>query len=137
MRLAIPEFNGRVSPVFDFCRRLIIVEVSTDGPSERFKVDWSVPEVQNRADRLEALKIDALLCGGISSDLAEDVARKGIRVFPWISGEVQEVLNAFLANRLPDPHLTMPGCPRIQGSRGRGPRGWGACRGRGAGPGWR
>jgi len=137
MRLAIPEFNGRVSPVFDFCRRLIVVEVSAKGPSERFQVDWSVPDVQNRADRLKELKVDALLCGGISGELAEDVAGKGIRVFPWISGEIQEVLNAFLSNRLPDPSLSMPGCPRRQGSRGQWPRGWGACRGRGAGRGWR
>jgi len=137
MRLAIPEFNGRVSPVFDFCRRLLVVEVSGDGSSELFKVDWSTPDVQNRADRLKELKIDALLCGGISSELVGAVARKGIQVFPWISGEIQEVLNAFLSNRLPDPRLTMPGCPRGRESQGGWPRGWGACRGRGAGPRWR
>jgi predicted Fe-Mo cluster-binding NifX family protein len=131
MRLAIPEFNGRVSPVFDFCRRLVVIEVEKDGPLEQYKVDWSFPDACNRADRLEELKIDALLCGGISSELAGDVARKGIRVFPWISGRIQEVLDAFLTNRLPDPRLTMPGCPGRQGAR-RGP-----CRGRGARPRWR
>jgi len=134
MRLAVPEFNGRVSPVFDFCRKLVIIDPGEDGHFERFCVDWSEGERIDRARRLRELKVDILLCGGISCELAWDVARKGIRVFPWISGNTGEVLEAFLAGKLPDPRLTMPGCPKSRGPREGWPRGWGACRGRGRGP---
>jgi predicted Fe-Mo cluster-binding NifX family protein len=124
MKLAIPEFNGRVSPVFDFCRRLLVIEVLEDGSPEMFNVDWSDINIRNRADRLKALKVDTLLCGGISRELAGDVERIGIRVIPWISGDIKEVLGAFLSHGLPDPRLTMPGCPgrrSFQGSCTRGP----------------
>ena len=137
MKIAIPEFNGRVSPVLDFSRRLLVVEIKPDGRSEKSPLDWSETPLPERARRLKNLRIDALLCGGVSCELASEIAREGIRVFPWISGDIPEVINAFLADRLPDPGMTMPGCPRGRGPRDRWPRGWGACRGRGRGPGWR
>jgi predicted Fe-Mo cluster-binding NifX family protein len=124
MKLAIPEFNGRVSPVFDFCRQLLVIEVRKDASPEAYNVDWSDLNIRNRAHRLKALKIDTLLCGGISRELAGEVKRNGIRVIPWISGDIKEVLNAFLSRELPSPRLTMPGCPGRRGlpggcSRGR------------------
>jgi predicted Fe-Mo cluster-binding NifX family protein len=137
MRIALPEFNGRISPVFDFCRRLLVVDIDPMGRSEKFTVDWSETPLAERARELLDLKVEALLCGGISCDLSADVARRGIRVFPWISGEIPEVISAFLADRLPDPGFTMPGCPRGPGPHEGWPRGWGTCRRRGPAGRWK
>jgi predicted Fe-Mo cluster-binding NifX family protein len=112
-----------VSPVFDFCRQLLVIEVLEKGPPEVFNVDWSDSNIRNRAHRLKELKVDTLLCGGISRELSGDVRRNGIRVIPWISGGINEVLSAFLSHGLPDPRLTMPGCPGGRGFPGRRSRG--------------
>jgi predicted Fe-Mo cluster-binding NifX family protein len=34
----------------------------------------------------------------------------GIRVIPWISGRLEEVLEAFLSGKLMDTKFLMPGC---------------------------
>ena len=142
MRLAIPEFNGRVSPVFDCCRRLLVIDTSVTGPDRIALQDWSELECVKRPGRLREMGIKTLLCGGISAHLAREIEAGGVYLVPWISGEVGEIIDAYLSGRLPDPQLTMPGCP---GSRFKGQR-----RGREdmppesrrrgrktAGPGWR
>jgi predicted Fe-Mo cluster-binding NifX family protein len=110
MKLAIPEFNGRVSPTFDFCRHLLLVEISSGEPSMMTALDLSGLESVRRSRFLKKLEVDILLCGGISRKLAEDIEENDIRVISWLSGEIQEVLHAYLKNKLPDPQLTLPGC---------------------------
>ena len=112
MKLAIPEFNGRVSPVFDCCRRLLVIDTSLKDPDRIAYQDWSELECVKRPGRLREMEVRTLLCGGISTELARDIEAGGVEVIPWISGEVGEVLDAFLEGRLPDPLLTMPGCRR-------------------------
>ena len=114
MKLAIPEFNGRVSPVFDCCRRLLVIDTSVEGPNRVASQDWSELACVKRPGRLTGMGVRTLLCGGISTDLAIEIEAGGIEVIPWISGEVSDVLDAYLEGRLPDPRLTMPGCRRGQ-----------------------
>lgn len=109
MRLAIPEFQGRVSPAFDSCLRLLIVDKEVGGSARVTALDWSSLPRGARASRLKLLDVEALICGGISSWLAERVESNGIRVISWISGEIQQVLEAFFTGRLVDSTLSMPG----------------------------
>ncbi len=142
MKLAIPEFNGRVSPVFDCCRRLLVVDTSVEGSNRIASQDWSEVVWVKRPARLREMGVKTLLCGGISADLAREIEEKGVEVIPWVSGEVSEVMDAYLEGRLPDPRLTMPGCRRGQDmkkgrdredlSRGSGWKGKKI-----TGPGWR
>jgi len=142
MRLAIPEFNGRVSPVFDCCRRLLIIDTSKKGPDRIASQDWSDLECVKRPSRLREMGVKILLCGGISTRLASEIESGGVRIVPWVSGEVGEIIDAYFKGKLPDPQLTMPGCHRGRfGGQGRGRRDL-PCEnsGRGrktTGPGWR
>lgn len=142
MKLAIPEFNGRVSPVFDCCRRLLVIDTSVHGPNRIASKDWSVIERIQRPGRLREMGVRTVLCGGISADLASEIKAGGIEVIPWVSGEVNEVVDAYLEGRLPDPRLAMPGCGRGQYmGKGRGryrlSRGSGRRRRKPTGPEWR
>jgi predicted Fe-Mo cluster-binding NifX family protein len=142
MKLAIPEFNGRVSPVFDCCRRLLVIDTSVEGPNRIASQDWSEVVCVKRSGRLREMGVRILLCGGISTDLAREIEAGGVEVIPWVSGEINEVLDAYLEGRLPDPRFTMPGCRRgqyMRKERGRDglPRGSG-WRGKNVtGPRWR
>jgi len=108
MKLAIPEFNGRLSPTFDFCRNLLVVEVSPGEQPRITDLDLSGLEGCQRACFLKTLKIDTLICGGISRELAEDVREHGVRIVPWLSGEILEILDAYFQDRLPDPRWALP-----------------------------
>jgi predicted Fe-Mo cluster-binding NifX family protein len=109
MKIAIPEFNGRVSPTLDFCRQLLLVDVTEGELSETTTLDFSEMESSRRIWFLKKLGVDTLLCGGISRDLAEEIRENGIKVIPWVSGEIKEVLQAYIMDKLPDPKLTSPG----------------------------
>jgi predicted Fe-Mo cluster-binding NifX family protein len=126
MKLAIPVWQGRVSPVFDVAGQLLLVEL-TDGREiarEEQVIQEIMPDL--RAKKLAELGVETLICGGISQSLEAMLADDGIRVIARICGGVEEVLAAFLARRLGDERFAMPGC-----CGGRRQRQRGTCRRRG------
>ena len=123
MKIAIPTWNGRVSPVFDSASRLLVVEVGDEGKYSRFETDISEHFLPSKTMRLTGLGVDTLICGAISRPLAYMVTTAGINLIAWISGQVEDVLQAFLRGNLFDIQFLMPGSP---GQWGKGPgRGYG------------
>jgi hypothetical protein len=109
MKLAVPEHQGRVAPVFDCCRHVLIVRQSEREEGLVGDEDWSTLPRLARAGRLRELTVELLLCGGISCCLEEQVHRHGIVVIPWIAGEVWDVLGALRQGRLFESSYAMPG----------------------------
>jgi len=138
MRIAIPTWQERVSPVFDVARQLLVVDVGGGGESVRSETVLGEAGPAGRARRLKELGIDVLICGGISRPLEQMLASAGVRVVPYIAGTVDEVLAAFASGQFSESAFSMPGCGgrrmRLRGGRGRGGRGGGRG-GRGGGPG--
>jgi len=120
MKIAIPTWNGRVSPVFDTASRLLVVEIKEDSEIARFETDISEHFLPSKSMRLTGLGIDTLICGAISRPFASIITTAGITLIPWISGQVEEVVQAFLTSTLFDPRFIMPGCA---GAWGTGPGG--------------
>lgn len=110
-RIAIPVFQNRVSPVLDWSTRILIFE-----PMEDRKMRQKLRNAHPLAlvDHLEELLIHVLICGGISAHLFTLVKNRGIRVIPWVAGDVDEVITAFLDGRLPGEGFSMPGCCKRQ-----------------------
>jgi len=119
-RIAIPRWNGRVSPVFDTASRLLVVEVGEEGECSRFETDISEHFLPSKSIRLTGLGVDTLICGAISRPLAYMITTAGIKLIPWISGQVEDVLQAFITGTLFDLRFMMPGCA---GYWGKGPAG--------------
>lgn len=129
MKLAIPVWQGRVSPVFDVAGQLLLVELA-DGREvarEERLVEGSTAD--KRAKNLAELGVGTLICAGISLSLEAMLADAGVRVIARICGGVEDVLAAFVDGRLGEERFAMPGCcgQRRQRHRGgcrrRGPRG--------------
>lgn len=121
MKIAIPEYMGRVSPVFDTCQRLLVFTSGKEGKALCQSEDWSGVDRVHRPSRLRDIGVETLLCGGISSWMEEQIVAQGIKLVPWLAGEINEVLDAFLAGLLPNPGFFMPGCC---GKRRRQRIGW-------------
>ena len=126
MRMALPIWDGRISPVFDTARRLLVLEVEGAGALTRHEESLPEDMAAGRVSRLVGMGVGVLVCGAVSRPLAEMIAASGIRLIPFVSGDVEEVIQAFLAGKLPGPAFLMPGCSggqrRFRG--GRGCRGW-------------
>ena len=115
-KAAFASWNGRIAPVFDTARELRIV--CTDGggiasKTEELSIDDS-PVFKART--LASLGIDTLICGAVSRPLQDMVESHGIRIFPFVAGDLDEIVRAWLDGRLETEAYTMPGC----GGMGRG-----------------
>jgi hypothetical protein len=118
--IAIPEWEGRVSPLFDVASRLLVGRVGETGRTRWRQESLGTQDVAARARRLAARRIDVVLCGGISRAFHEELERAGVRVIPHISGCVQHVMQAYLDHRLAENCFSMPGCrARCRWCRGR------------------
>lgn len=107
MRIAVPIWEGRVSPVFDTATRLVIIEVQGNKELKRFEADISTEELHKKCDLINELKIDCLICGAISRIFLERLNALDIKVIYGISGKVDMVVNAYLNNK--HFKFTMPG----------------------------
>jgi len=73
-----------------------------------------------KALRLAELGIGTLVCGAISRPLHDTVAAHGIRVIPFVAGDLREVIQAWLAGALDPDTFAMPGCSGTGRRRLRG-----------------
>lgn len=123
MKVAIPQWRGRVSPVFDVAANVLVVEVDDGVERARREAVFDVEDLQGRAARLREIGADVLVCGAISRPLELAVSAAGIEVIPQTCGDVERVLAAFIGGRLNQGAFLMPGCcgrrRRFQGGRRR------------------
>lgn len=122
MKVAVSIWNGRVSPVMDTARQLLIVDMADGREISRNVVDIPYVCTSRQAGFMAGLGIDALICGAISRQLELMLAATGIRVCPWARGEVGEVVDAFSNGSLQDECFILPGCGRGGGRRRMGRR---------------
>lgn len=111
MKVAFAVWNDRIAPVFDAAGQIYVVE------TEAGRIISSVQEFLpigllpvQKATRLEELGIKALVCGAISRLLYEMLVSRGIRVIPFIAGDLEEILRAWLTKRQDWNVFAMPGC---------------------------
>jgi len=124
MKIAIPIYNDSVSNVFDFATRLLLVDIENDKETNRSEVALESQSLSQRAGRIKNLEVDVLVCGAISRVLANMVATSGIQVLPYVTGNINDVLQAYLTGQLVKPEFSMPGCwPGARRGFGRRRRG--------------
>jgi predicted Fe-Mo cluster-binding NifX family protein len=112
MRLAITEWEGQLSPVFDVASRLIIVDVEQGREVHREAESLAGRTPEGRARRLAALHVDVLVCGAISSSVERAAKAAGVRVLSLVTGPVEDIVRIVsLGEPVPDVYL-MPGCDR-------------------------
>jgi predicted Fe-Mo cluster-binding NifX family protein len=148
MKAAFSVWDNRIAPVFDVSRQILLVETKAGriNSERREALADTIPE--QKAACLAELGVDILVCGAVSRPLQEMLAAYGIRVIPFLAGDLREVIGAWLAGKGEINLFAMPGCckrkRRIRASREveevfdmRGRSGGGAGQGRGMGGGGR
>jgi predicted Fe-Mo cluster-binding NifX family protein len=121
-RAAFAAWENRIAPVFDTTRQVHVIEVESGRITgeDQQELTGCVP-VQKPA-QLSRLGIGTLVCGAISRRLEEMTEACGIRVIPFVSGDLREVIDAWLTGRLKGDAFAMPGCcGRRRRRRFRGP----------------
>ena len=110
MKVAIPVYGNYVSNVFDFAHKLLLVDIKNGKETERNEVRLERLSLQQRAEKLKSLGVDVLVCGAISQVLANIVTQSGIEILPYVTGNTENVLGAYITGQLIRPEFRMPGC---------------------------
>ena len=109
MTLAVPVFRTRLSPVFDSCGKVLLIVVKQGQEVERAELTFQNPSRSERILLVQNAGVTDLICGGISKASRAILENSGIGVISGVVGEVDDVLAAFMANRLDEPNFRMPG----------------------------
>jgi predicted Fe-Mo cluster-binding NifX family protein len=128
MNVGVPTWDGRVSPVLDVAKHLLVVHVEGGAEVERYVADIEGTQLAAKARRITELGVQVLVCGAVSWPLEAMLASAGVRVISQTCGPVDDVLGALLTGQLPSEAFLMPGCcgrrRRFRGGRRHGGR-WG------------
>lgn len=112
MKVAIPHWQGRVSPVFDVAGKVLVVELRDGAEQARQDVILDSEDPGVRATRLVQIGTDFLICGAISWPLEMALSAAGIEVISQTCGDVEQILAAFARGQLQRDAFLMPGCCR-------------------------
>ncbi|NLN60371.1 MAG: hypothetical protein GX147_06655 [Deltaproteobacteria bacterium] len=109
-KAAFAVWEDRIAPVFDTTRKIRLVEVeSGEIVRETEKcLDGEFP-VQ-KAFHLIELEVAVLVCGAITRSLREIIVANGIQVISFITGDLREVIHAWMTTGLRSDDFVMPGC---------------------------
>ena len=110
MKIAIPIWEGKVSPVFDTASRLLILQVEDKNETSRFETFLDETDLTRRCMRIQALGVDTLICGAISGHFHRMLRADNVEIIPWISGATEDVLKAYLDGEIFNSKFLMPGC---------------------------
>jgi predicted Fe-Mo cluster-binding NifX family protein len=107
MRIAIPVWDERVSPIFDVARWIRVVDIADGGVTRT--TDHRL-ENQSRASGLVGLGVDLLICAAISTPLAAILWVSGIEVMSDTCGPVDDIVTAYVSGDIDLDRFRSPGC---------------------------
>ncbi|MBN1102244.1 MAG: NifB/NifX family molybdenum-iron cluster-binding protein [Deltaproteobacteria bacterium] len=110
MRIAIPVWEDKVSPLLDTASRLLVVDVEDRSEVSRLEIYLDEQQISRRCLRIQGLDVNVLICGAISMSFFRMLTASGIEVIAGISGPAEDVLRVCLKGRLAESGFFMPGC---------------------------
>ena len=118
MRIAVPIWGDKISPVLDTASTLLIVDVEDQREASRFEIYIDEQELHRRCLRIQGLDVDILVCGAISLPFLRLLAASGIDIIYGISGNPEDVLKAYLDGTIYHTKFLMPGFKRNRFGQG-------------------
>ncbi len=111
MRIALTVWEDRISPVADSARQLLLAVIEDRTIKGRQVEHFDIESPFHRAKKLAELEVGTFVCGAISDFYANLIEGYGIRLIPFISGKVDDVLDAYLEKSLSNQKVKMKGRP--------------------------
>ena len=109
-KTAFSNWDNRIAPVFDTAQHIHVIEAASgqivSETQETLSGDLPVQKILQMVE----MGIGILVCGAISRPMYDLVAAYGIRVIPFVTGDLDEVVQAWLRGNLNRDAFAMPGC---------------------------
>lgn len=112
MKAAFSIWENRIATVFDCARTLLIVRAENGNKLNDSRMSLDGIHLVQRALAISDMGIGTVVCGAISREFQMMLAAKQIAVVPFVSGDISEVVSAWIDGTLEDGRFLMPGCYR-------------------------
>jgi len=122
VKIAIPVFHTKISPRFDQTQGFVLLETENGSVIAREKLTTKGWSVIAKMKQLVDLSVDTLICGGIDRASLQYLSFNGVKIYSWVTGEINDAVACFLDNRM------KPGI--ILGDQGKMKGRWQFCKGR-------
>ncbi|MDY0109840.1 MAG: NifB/NifX family molybdenum-iron cluster-binding protein [Candidatus Krumholzibacteria bacterium] len=119
MKAAFAYWQQRIAPVFDTARQIRLVDTAGGRITGHSELTLTGDLPVQKVLKLVELGVGDLICGAISRPMHELIEAYGIKVFPFVAGELGEVVQAWLDGSLQRDAFAMPGCCGRRRRRGR------------------
>lgn len=100
MKIAIPVFQTKISPRFDQTQEFVLLEIENDNIIARKTLTTQGWSVLDKMKYLVDLGVNTLICGGIDRASLQYLGFKGIKIYSWVTGEVEDAVSCFLSHRM-------------------------------------
>jgi predicted Fe-Mo cluster-binding NifX family protein len=112
MRIAVPIWEDKISPVLDTASRLLIVDIKDHKAEASFETYLEDQDYPQRCLRIQGMGIDVLICGAVSRPFLRMLMASGMQIIPGVSGNPDEILAAYLSGTIHQEEFLMPGFKR-------------------------
>lgn len=112
MKVAVTVWENRISPVFDSAHHIVVADIEDRQVTEKRYENFNPAMLSHFVDELMLQKVETFICGAISEVPAQMIETSGIELIPFISGNVNDVLESFASVNSIDQEFLMPGCRR-------------------------
>ena len=113
IRIAIPIFRKRVSPIIDNCTRLLVIDFDQDVEISRQALPLEKFSIAERFNLVKKMGVHVIICCAISEVMARMIQGTDIQLICGIVGDVDKVLAAYFNNHLDDASFLMPGYDKM------------------------
>ena len=110
VRTAFPVWDNRIAPVFDVARHVLLVDVESGRIVREVKETLRDDSDAGKALWLADRGVRVLVCGAISRSLEAMIAAYGIHVVPFVGGNLNDIVHAWLSDTLEKGVYALPGC---------------------------
>lgn len=110
MKVAVPFWNNRVAPVFDAADQWLSVSVTESRWHIDQEITFTSSIMEKKVQELLENKVEYLLCGAIPYRYERFLKSAGCEVFSFVAGKPEDVIQAWINDRINDSCFYMPGC---------------------------
>jgi len=100
MKIAIPIFENRISPRFDFSPEMWVIEVERGKVVGQEKFSTANLSLPQRLEQITSNGVDKVICGGIDGFCQSQLGSRGIDVVQDVIGDAEIVFDLFMRGRL-------------------------------------
>ena len=120
MKIALAVWKNRISPLFDSSRIVLLADIDNGAVADKVYKRLKNEQPSGRAIELVDLGVNVLICGAISRLFACMIESHDIKIIPFVSGDIDHVIESYLLGILNSQNFKMPGCGKRHRKRFRG-----------------